>query len=78
MAVGPRGVWWPAKMRRILGIFGELGLVAQFLAITVSEPLVSATPPGDPPHVRGIEPIAKSQPDSALRDVFFFGRKNVT
>ena len=78
MAGGPRGVRRPANMQRILGILGELGLVAQSLAITVPEPLVSATPPGDPPHVHGIEPIAKSQPDSALRDVFFFGRKNVT
>ena len=36
----------------------------------VPDPLVRATAPEDPPHVRRIEPIARSQPDSALHDAF--------
>ena len=38
--------------------------------VTVLEPLVRTTPPEDPPHVHGIESVAKSQPDATVHDVF--------
>ena len=45
--------------------FGELSnnrhVAAQYLHLPVPEPLARPTPPEDPPHVRGIEPIMKSK-----------------
>ena len=51
---------------------------AQSLGIAVPDPVVRATPPEDPPHVRSTEPIASSQPDSTTHDISPSGAKATT